>query len=144
MGGSGAGRDAQAHHSDTEDYISLALDDEASMSSSGSSPSEDVQVDKTVREHAAARSTPWSADVPWNDCRNVAEMYVIATYTRLHAEIETFSRWMSPTAEEHATRVMVIQLLLHALHSEWPDADVRSFGSQDTQLYLPQGYVLVI
>lgn len=37
---------------------------------------------------------------------------------------------------------MVIQLLQHALHSEWPDADVRSFGSQDTQLYLPQGYVL--
>lgn len=38
--------------------------------------------------------------------------------------------------------MMVIELLQRALCSEWPDAEVRSFGSQDTQLYLPQGYVL--
>ena len=34
---------------------------------------------------------------------------------------------------------MTIQLLQHALGTQWPDAEVRSFGSQDTQLYLPQG-----
>lgn len=34
---------------------------------------------------------------------------------------------------------MVIELLQHALCAEWPDAEVRSFGSQDTKLYLPQG-----
>ncbi|WFD19091.1 polynucleotide adenylyltransferase [Malassezia caprae] len=122
---------SNAAHPENEDYISLALDDVEESSSSESVSSDDVQVDKTVREHAAARSTPWSIDVPWHRCQNAAEM--------LHAEIETFSKWISPTPEEHSARVMVIQLLQHALHSEWPDADVRSFGSQDTQLYLPQG-----
>lgn len=33
-------------------------------------------VDDSIREHAAARSTPWAADVPWHRCRNVAEMCV--------------------------------------------------------------------
>lgn len=127
--------------SGNEDFISLALDDIEDSSSEESFASDDVQVDKTVREHAAARSTPWCVDVPWHRCRNAAEMYVDLANARLHAEIETFSKWISPTQEEHSVRVMVIQLLQHALHSEWPDADVRSFGSQDTQLYLPQGYV---
>ena len=61
--------------------------------------------------------------------------------TRLHCEVAAYDAWISPTQEEHACRVMVIQLLQHVIREQWPDADVRSFGSQDTRLYLPQGCV---
>lgn len=132
-----------------EDFIAFDMEDEpeeAETSQHDALPTQShvpVSVDDTIREHAAARSTPWALHVPWHKCRNVAEMYVDETTTdsRLHEEIKTYSSWICPTREEHAVRVMVIELLQNALCSEWPDAQVLSFGSQDTQLYLPQGYV---
>ncbi|KAL4402691.1 poly(A) RNA polymerase [Malassezia pachydermatis] len=120
-----------------EDFIAFDMEDEpeeAETSQHDALPTQShvpVSVDDTIREHAAARSTPWALHVPWHKCRNVAEM--------LHEEIKTYSSWICPTREEHAVRVMVIELLQNALCSEWPDAQVLSFGSQDTQLYLPQG-----
>jgi len=65
---------SNAAHPENEDYISLSLDDVEESSSHESLTSDDVQVDETVREHAAARSTPWCVDVPWHRCRNAAEM----------------------------------------------------------------------
>ena len=112
------------------DFISFDQSDESHVEESESEP-EPVVVDDTVREHASARSTPWAQHVPWHDCRNVSEM--------LCEEVRTYTEWISPTKEEHATRTMVIALLQRALCSRWPDAEVYSFGSQDTELYLPQG-----
>lgn len=50
-----------------------------------------------------------------------------------------FENWLSPTRQEHECRQMVIALIRKAIVSQWRDAEVHSFGSQDTELYLPQG-----
>lgn len=50
-----------------------------------------------------------------------------------------FADWISPTIREHETRKMVIQLIRKAIQSQWSDAEVHAFGSQNTQLYMPQG-----
>lgn len=50
-----------------------------------------------------------------------------------------FEGWLSPTRQEHECRQMVISLIRKAITSQWRDAEVHSFGSQDTELYLPQG-----
>ncbi|WFC99105.1 polynucleotide adenylyltransferase [Malassezia yamatoensis] len=114
-----------------DDYIAFDLDDTETDEQKQPQGNHTSKVDHSIREHASARSTPWATQVEWHRCRNVAEM--------LDAEIRSYSQWISPTREEHVCRMMVIELLQRALMSEWPDAEVRSFGSQDTQLYLPQG-----
>lgn len=65
----------------------------------------------------------------------------MAAHSRLHEEIVAYDKWIRPTHMEHECRTMTIRLLQHVLCLQWPDAEVRSFGSQDTQLYLPQGCV---
>lgn len=86
---------------------------------------------KKERERAAARGTPWTVDVNWETARNPAQ--------QLNREIIAFERWLSPTTAEHECRRMVIALIRKAICSQWRGAEVHSFGSQDTQLYLPQG-----
>lgn len=86
---------------------------------------------KKDQQRAAARGTPWSIDVDWKTARNAAQ--------QLHREMMAFERWIAPTKEEHQSRKMVIRLIRNAIHSQWKDAEVHSFGSQDTELYLPQG-----
>lgn len=86
---------------------------------------------KKERERAAARGTPWSIDVKWDSARNAAQ--------QLNRELIAFEAWLSPTRKEHACREMVIDLIRNAIVSQWRDAKVHSFGSQDTELYLPQG-----
>lgn len=86
---------------------------------------------KKERERAAARGTPWSIDVNWSTARNAAQ--------QLNRELIAFEGWLSPTRKEHACREMVIDLIRNAITSQWRDAKVHSFGSQDTELYLPQG-----
>lgn len=86
---------------------------------------------KKEREMARSRHTPWSADVEWCKCQNGAEA--------LHRELIAFDQWMAPTAAEHETRCMVIELIARAIKSQFRDAEVHPFGSQETKLYLPQG-----
>lgn len=86
---------------------------------------------KKERERAAARGTPWSDDVAWDTANNAVH--------QLHREMMAFEKWLSPTAAEHRCRKMVIALIRNAIKSQWRDAEVHSFGSQDTELYLPQG-----
>ena len=75
-----------------------------------------------------------------NVCMCVMKKHRKASNThRLCEEIRTYTNWIVPSEEEHVTRTMVISLFQRALCSKWPDARVYSFGSQDTQLYLPQG-----
>lgn len=58
---------------------------------------------------------------------------------RLHDELIAFTDWISPTPLEHETRQLVVQLIRRAIVREWADAKVEAFGSQSTQLYMPQG-----
>ncbi|EST06226.1 PAP/25A-associated [Kalmanozyma brasiliensis GHG001] len=92
---------------------------------------EDDGRSKKERQMARSRHTPWSADVDWNKCKNGAEA--------LHRELIAFDYWMAPTAAEHETRCMVIELISRAIKSQFRDAEVHPFGSQETKLYLPQG-----
>ncbi|CAO1635717.1 unnamed protein product [Parajaminaea phylloscopi] len=97
-------------------------------------PEEDGTSDgmtKKERERAAARGTPWTADVNWDTARNAAQ--------QLNRELIAFESWLSPTKREHGCRQMVIELIRKAISAQWRDAKVYSFGSQDTELYLPQG-----
>lgn len=63
---------------------------------------------------------------------------------RLNQEITAFYNHMSPTRPEFEVRFFVIEMITRAIHSIWPNADVTPFGSWQTQLYLPQGYVAAL
>lgn len=76
-------------------------------------------------------ATPWARGIPWHSARHAAQA--------LHREIVAFDRYLAPTPGEHDTRRAAIQLIRQAVTSRFRDADVRSFGSQETRLYLPQG-----
>ena len=60
------------------DYIAFNFDDElaadAPETSGGGKRKRARTTDDSVREHAVARSTPWTADIDWHKCRNCAEM----------------------------------------------------------------------
>ncbi|CBQ70582.1 related to TRF4-topoisomerase I-related protein [Sporisorium reilianum SRZ2] len=86
---------------------------------------------KKERQMARSRHTPWSAEVDWSRCQNGAEA--------LHRELIAFDDWMAPTVAEHETRCMVVELISRAIKSQFRDAEVHPFGSQETKLYLPQG-----
>ncbi|CDR87684.1 related to TRF4-topoisomerase I-related protein [Sporisorium scitamineum] len=92
---------------------------------------EDDGRSKKEREMARSRRTPWSAEVDWSRCQNGAEA--------LHRELIAFDDWMAPTVAEHETRCMVVELISRAIKSQFRDAEVHPFGSQETKLYLPQG-----
>ncbi|UZJ54703.1 hypothetical protein CBS101457_004023 [Exobasidium rhododendri] len=86
---------------------------------------------KREKKRELARGTPWCVEVDFESCLNQADV--------LHDELMAFADWISPTPEEHETRKLVIQLIRKAIVNQWPDADVHAFGSQSTQLYMPQG-----
>ena len=114
---------------------SKSRDHDSSSSRKGKKRKADEREDdgrsKKEREMARSRRTPWSADVEWSKCQNGAEA--------LHRELMAFDDWMAPTAAEHETRCMVIELISRAIKSQFRDAEVHPFGSQQTKLYLPQG-----
>ncbi|KAI5116070.1 hypothetical protein M0805_005583 [Coniferiporia weirii] len=78
-----------------------------------------------------SREAPWTANVNWDRCRNVAEM--------MHKDVEAFVRYTSPTPIEHEVRCMIVKLIARAIEKSYPDAKVLPFGSFGTKLYLPQG-----
>ncbi|KAF9374391.1 hypothetical protein CPC16_001331 [Podila verticillata] len=52
-------------------------------------------------------------------------------------ELKDFVQYISPTREEHQVRRYVFRVVQELVRGIWPDAEVRVFGSFDTQLYLP-------
>lgn len=52
-------------------------------------------------------------------------------------ELKDFVQYISPSREEHQVRRYVFRVVQELVRSIWPDAEVRVFGSFDTQLYLP-------
>ena len=62
---------------------------------------------------------------------------------RLSAEIKAFARYIAPTDQEHELRSCVIESVRRLITTRWRDAEVYPFGSFETKLYLPTGYVPV-
>lgn len=112
----------------------------------------DDYLNKKQRVDAASRRAPWVWDVDWESCNNVAEMYVylfvmrlwlemIDCWRRLHREVDDFINFISPTPVEEDIRTMTVALISRAVTEAFPDAKVLPFGSYETKLYLPLGYV---
>lgn len=66
-------------------------------------------------------------------------MILISNFGRLHAEVEAFVRYISPTSIEHELRSMIVQIIKRSVEDAFPDATVCTFGSFETRLYLPLG-----
>ncbi|TFY80031.1 hypothetical protein EWM64_g3977 [Hericium alpestre] len=92
---------------------------------------DDGFANKKQRLDAASRKAPWTVDVDWDTCANVAEM--------LHREVEAFTRFISPSSEEDEVRSLVVQMIQQAVMKNFADAKVMPFGSFETKLYLPLG-----
>ncbi|KAF4576374.1 hypothetical protein EYR36_001028 [Pleurotus pulmonarius] len=93
----------------------------------------DMRRDETRRttHYTESLKAPWTKDVDWDACNNVAEM--------MHGEVEAFVKWASPTHEEDEMRALVVSQITKAVTSAYHDAQVHPFGSFATKLYLPLG-----
>lgn len=67
----------------------------------------------------------------------------LTAFVRLHREILAYVNYISPTEREHRTRAMIVTMITECIQSIWRDAVVQPFGSFETGLYLPLGYVFV-
>eukprot|EP00184_Porphyridium_aerugineum_P004070 CAMPEP_0184694084 /NCGR_PEP_ID=MMETSP0313-20130426/2140_1 /TAXON_ID=2792 /ORGANISM="Porphyridium aerugineum, Strain SAG 1380-2" /LENGTH=686 /DNA_ID=CAMNT_0027152309 /DNA_START=64 /DNA_END=2124 /DNA_ORIENTATION=- len=59
------------------------------------------------------------------------------TMQALHSEILAFEQFMNPTEEEHLARLHVLEAVKVHVRKLWHDAEVITFGSFATNLYLP-------
>ena len=62
----------------------------------------------------------------------------------MHCEVEAFTKWISPSPVEDEVRGLIVSLIAKAVTTAFPDAQVFPFGSFETKLYLPLGWVLAI
>lgn len=58
--------------------------------------------------------------------------------------MEAFVNYMSPTPIEDELRSLTVQLICSAITKSYRDAKVLPFGSYETKLYLPLGYVWTV
>ncbi|KAG6839850.1 hypothetical protein C0991_011086, partial [Blastosporella zonata] len=93
----------------------------------------DGYASKKQRTDASSRKSPWVAGLDWTRCRHVAEL--------LHKEVEAFTTYISPSPIEDEVRSLIVSLISRAVTRSFPDASVHPFGSYQTKLYLPLGYV---
>ncbi|KAK9762938.1 hypothetical protein K7432_010824 [Basidiobolus ranarum] len=90
---------------------------------------------KRKRVETPVKKTPIGRDLPpW---LKYAKTLTGDNYEMLHQEIKHFVEYISPSPEEHEMRFMVYKCIEQVIHSLWPKAEVKLFGSYDTQLYLP-------
>jgi non-canonical poly(A) RNA polymerase PAPD5/7 len=64
-------------------------------------------------------------------------------FARLHQEVKAFTEWVSPSPVEDEIRALTVQMISEAVTKKFPDAKVYPFGSYETKLYLPQGYIQI-
>ena len=67
----------------------------------------------------------------------------ITAFRRLHREVEAFANYISPSPLEHEVRSKIVQHITDSIRKAIPDAIVLPFGSFETKLYLPGGYVCI-
>jgi non-canonical poly(A) RNA polymerase PAPD5/7 len=79
-----------------------------------------------------------------NDLGLTREPHELIPLHRMHKEVEAFLRYISPTYAEDEVRGLVVELIAKAVTQEFPDAKVHPFGSFETKLYLPSGYVFLL
>lgn len=56
---------------------------------------------------------------------------------RFHNEIIDFCNYIAPTEKEHQIRINSFNMIKGLIHKVLPDVSVKSFGSFETKLYLP-------
>jgi non-canonical poly(A) RNA polymerase PAPD5/7 len=59
----------------------------------------------------------------------------------MHKEVESFVDWISPTPVEDEVRGLIVTHISKVVAATFSDAIVYPFGSFQTKLYLPLGYV---
>lgn len=59
--------------------------------------------------------------------------------SRLHKEVEAFTKWMAPTPIEDEIRELTVQMISRAITTAFSGSKVFPFGSYETKLYLPSG-----
>jgi non-canonical poly(A) RNA polymerase PAPD5/7 len=55
----------------------------------------------------------------------------------LHEEMDDYIAFISPTKAEHEMRLVTVKRIENVVKSIWGNAELKVFGSFDTQLYLP-------
>ena len=70
---------------------------------------------------------------PWTDPNTKYSRGVVG----LHEEIEDFYRWVAPSPTSHQARLEVVERVRAGIKQVWPAAQVETFGSFRTGLYLP-------
>jgi non-canonical poly(A) RNA polymerase PAPD5/7 len=58
--------------------------------------------------------------------------------------VSAFVDYIAPSPVEHEVRGMIISIIENVIVEKYPDAKVLPFGSFETQLYLPLGYVFFL
>ena len=61
----------------------------------------------------------------------------VAPLVRLHNEILSFVEYITPTVMEYKQRDMVLSEITQIIKSQWPQAQVKIFGSQMTRILTP-------
>ncbi|TID25073.1 hypothetical protein E6O75_ATG04278 [Venturia nashicola] len=79
-------------------------------------------------ENRYERAVPWLKE-DYSDAKSTAIW--------LHKEICDFYDFVKPTQHEHAIRQNCVDRIASALSREYPDSDLRSFGSYAYGIYLP-------
>lgn len=81
--------------------------------------------------------------VPW--MRNGRTGYANRNlYLCLHEEIMDFVVFMSPSAAELATRNALVREMSALVAALWPEATLETFGSHETQMFLPNSDIDVV
>ncbi|RLN93769.1 hypothetical protein BBJ28_00008449 [Nothophytophthora sp. Chile5] len=88
------------------------------------------------RDEEAAHRALMLESMPWMGERK--GYFVDNVYECLHEEIMDFVRFMSPTEDELARRASLIEEMKDIVAGLWPDATLETFGSHNTQMFLPQ------
>lgn len=112
----------------------------------------DSSYTKKQRTAAESRFTPWASAVKWDQYSNVAQLcagysessskftsFLTISSLRLNEEVKAFVDYISPTPQEHETRLLMVEWIRKVIVAEYPDAQVLPFGSFETKLYLPLG-----
>ncbi|KAJ1911730.1 hypothetical protein IWQ60_010002 [Tieghemiomyces parasiticus] len=93
-----------------------------------------------VFDRYRANLPPWFA-AHLTEARDTPPAPILArnVHQLLHQEVLDFVDFISPTAQEHRVRELVIQRVRRMVQSHWPDASVDVFGSFTPRIYLPDG-----
>ncbi|DBA00348.1 TPA: LOW QUALITY PROTEIN: hypothetical protein N0F65_000533 [Lagenidium giganteum] len=122
---------AAANHSD-EDFIGLIPENDgnskqAPKDAASGTPEDGEEEDKG---RLMLEKMPWMGERTGYFNSNL--------YLNLHEEIMDFVRFLSPHPEELVARRELVNEMKDLVASIWPEATLETFGSHETQMFLPK------